>query len=243
LLHGPQCDAARLTFALPSECAAQLADGSAGIGLVPVGALIDNPLTIYGDLGIACRGPVRSILLISKTPPERIRTLATDASSRSSALLARIVLDRRYGVEPALAVRPPSMAGMLADSDACLLIGDPALRLDPAALRIAGFHVLDLGAEWTGMTGLPMVFAVWAGQPGLLDSKVFSDSWRFGMDHLDAIVAHEAPRRGLAPELARRYLTEHIVYRLGEPELAGMRLYMNYASEIVQSPVPAAGLS
>jgi len=46
---------------------------------------------------------------------------------------------------------------MLDRADAALIIGDPALRLDPCTLP---YHVADLGQEWTAMTGLPMVFAV-----------------------------------------------------------------------------------
>ena len=49
---------------------------------------------------------------------------------------------------------------MLAECDAALVIGDPALRVDPAKLP---YFTMDLGAEWVAWTGLPMVFAVWAG--------------------------------------------------------------------------------
>ena len=42
------------------------------------------------------------------------------------------------------------------------MIGDPALFLDHEA---AGLTKIDLGAEWTRMTGLPFVWAFWAGRP------------------------------------------------------------------------------
>ena len=58
---------------------------------------------------------------------------------------------------------------MLRIADAALMIGDPALRIDPAALP---WHVYDLGAEWVEMTGLPMVFAVWAGRKGTVTRGV-----------------------------------------------------------------------
>ena len=118
-------------------------------------------LEYFRGTGIACHGPVRSILLISKVPFNRIRTLATDAASRTSVMLARVILAEKYGVEPKLISRPADLAAMLGEADAALLIGDPALRLDPATLP---FETLDLGAEWTSMTGLPMVFAVWGGR-------------------------------------------------------------------------------
>ncbi len=52
---------------------------------------------------------------------------------------------------------------MLAKADAALIIGDPALRVDPEDLP---YQCLDLGGEWVNMTGLPMVFAVWSALAG-----------------------------------------------------------------------------
>src|SRR5207248_359598 len=104
----------------------------------------------------ACRGPVRSILLIAKCPAPEIRTLAADTSSRTSVELARVILSRRYGAMPVRIPHAPDLPAMLRAADAALIIGDPALALDPAHLP---YRVYDLGAEWVEMTGLPMVFA------------------------------------------------------------------------------------
>ena len=57
---------------------------------------------------------------------------------------------------------------MLGEADAALIIGDAALRVDPATLP---FETLDLGEEWTTMTGLPMVFAVWAGRKEVMQDR------------------------------------------------------------------------
>ena len=58
--------------------------------------------------GIACEGPVRSILLISRLPLTDIRTLAVDSSSRTSVALARILLAERYGCRPRFAAHEAS---------------------------------------------------------------------------------------------------------------------------------------
>ncbi len=245
MLHGAEREAVDLSFALPAVCADRLKNGQADIGLVPVGALLDQNLSIYRGAGIACRGPVRSILLISKVPFGAIRKLALDSSSRSSVLLARIILARRYGAFPDLTVCAPVMADMLEQSDACLIIGDPALLLDPAQLVESGFNVADLGAEWVEMTGLPMVFAVWAGRPDLIDERVFIASWRYGMERIEEVAAAGSAERGVTVELAREYLTRHIAFDLGEREYAGMNLYLQHAAEIVGKPVanPVSELS
>ena len=88
--------------------------------------------------------------------------------------------------------RAPDLAGMLGEADGALIIGDPALRIDPEATP---FHVYDLGREWTEMTGLPMVFAVWAGPRECVTPQVaaaFQESCAFGLRNLERIVAEEA---------------------------------------------------
>jgi len=118
---------------------------------------------------------------------------------------------------------------MLAEADAALIIGDPALHIDPAATPYA---CLDLGGEWTAWTGLPMVFAVWSARPQLIQpayTQAFRDSLRYGLDHMDDIVRRESPRRGVPPELTRAYLTRHIVFELGERDYEGMHRYLELA--------------
>jgi chorismate dehydratase len=94
--------------------------------------------------------------------------------------------------------------------------------------------VLDLGKEWTEMTGLPMVFAVWAARAGVSkqDPKPFTDSLRFGQEHMDDIVREWYPKLGLSEALVREYLTRNIVFELGEREYAGLQTFLQYASEL-----------
>ena len=231
MLHGHERDRYDLSFSIPAECADRLAARTAEIGIVPSIEAARQQLEIIPGAGIACRGPVRSILLVTKVSPDRIRKLATDSSSRSSAMLARIVLARRYGAEPEVVSLPPDLPAMLEAADAALVIGDPALRLDPKRLPWAS---LDLGAEWCEMTGLPMVFAVWACHSGYSTPEAaadFASSCRFGLENLDEIVRLEAPARDLSEALAREYLTRNIVFELGEREYEGMRLFVRYARE------------
>lgn len=241
MLHGPQRDLFDLSFSVPSECADRLAQGAAEIGLVPSIELTRQTLEILPGAGIACRGAVRSILLISKVPFAGIRTLAADSSSRTSVALSRIILAHKYGVEPLLYSEKPDLVRMLEHADACLIIGDPALLLDPAGIP---FHVLDLGAEWTQMTGLPMVFAVWAARPDAVTKapEPFLESLQFGLDHLDDIVRREHENRQITAGLAREYLTHSIVFQLGEAEYQGLDHFLTYALEL-SSPNQMTGVS
>jgi len=230
MLHGKQRGLFDLEFALPAECADRLASGAADIGIVPSFELTRQDLEIIPGTGIGCHGPVRSILLVSRPPVEEIRTLAMDSSSRTSVELTRVILERRYGVTPETVSHVPDLLAMLEVADAALVIGDPALHIDPASQP---YHVLDLGAEWVEMTGLPMVFAVWAGRRGVVSPELagaFLESFQYGREHMEDIVAAESVVRGFAPELVREYLVRHIVHGLGERDYEGMRMFLSYAT-------------
>lgn len=231
LLHGPRQDLFELTFRVPSECADLVASGAADIGNIPVIELFRQDLEKVPGIGVATRGDVRSILLISKRPLAAIRTLAADTSSRTSVALTRIVLSRRYGVEPRFQPCAPDLAGMLDQADAALIIGDPALRLDLSSLP---YEVVDLGQEWVELTGLPMVFAVWGGRKEYITAEVIKalvESCRFGREHLEDIVKIEGTARGIPEALAREYLTRHIVNELGPQEYEGLDLFLRFARE------------
>jgi predicted solute-binding protein len=227
--HGPQKGLFDLDFRLPSACADQVASGAADIGIVPCFELTRQDLEVIPGAGIACHGPVRSILLVSRRPAAEIRTLAVDSSSRTSVQLARVILERRYGAEYTAIPHRPDLEAMLRVAHAALIIGDPALRLDPQRLP---YEVHDLGGEWVEMTGLPMVFAVWAARKGVATPEVmeaFRGSCRYGLEHMDEIVTAESARLGFAPELVRDYLTSHIVHELGPRDYQGMDLFLRYA--------------
>ena len=242
MTEGPQRDSVELQFAVPSECAKRVEAGAADIGLVPIIEMDRQGLSAVPSVGIACHGPVRSILLVSKTPFGQIRTLAGDSNSRTSVELARIILGRRYGAEPVVVPMAPDLGSMLDRADAALLIGDSALAVEPHELGLA---CLDLGGEWCEMTGLPFVFAMWAGPPSQVTSgvtEVLEASCAYGLSELDRIIDEESARRPLRRSLIERYLTSHIVYRLGEREHTGAGLYLRYARELDGAAVGAEGL-
>lgn len=238
MLHGPQKELFDVSFAVPSECADRVARGESDIGIVPVIEVERLGLEWIPGTGIACRGAVRSILLISKVPPSEIRTLAADTSSRTSVMLARVILAERHGCNPTLIPHAPELAPMLETADAALIIGDPALKLDPQELP---FLVYDLGQEWFELTGLPMVFAVWAGPREVMTPDLpaaFAASYRYGAEHLNEVVRQEGPPRGISEERAHEYLTRYIAFELGDSEHAGMRMFLDKCAQLESAPAP-----
>jgi chorismate dehydratase len=215
LVHGLAGDPAfEITTDLPSEVAERLHAGTIDVGMIPSIEYARGAYAIVPGIAIASRGPVRSVNLYLRRGLDQIRRVALDTSSRSSVALARILLRERLGRDPEYVDRPPDPDAMLAEADAALVIGDPALYADTDAER------LDLGEGWQILTGLPFVFAFWAGRAAAL---------RSGLAELPRIaLAYNGHGAGRA-ELNESYLRSNIVYALGPEELAGLAEFFRRA--------------
>jgi chorismate dehydratase len=113
-----------------------------------------------------------------------------------------------------------------------LIIGDTALFLDHEA---AGAAKIDLGEEWTAMTGLPFVYACWTGWPGAVtphDVTVLQRARDAGATQSDAVAAAYYPDDTPRQAVARRYLRDNIQYVLGNDAVEGLRTFYRYASEL-----------
>src|SRR5262245_19350510 len=154
LLAGLDRDA-RVVAAVPALLSKALAAGELDAALLPVAEAIRGVgVGFLGHHGIASEGPVASVLLFLKRPLAEVRTVVLDAASRTGAALSRHLVER--GASGPVRFRTAARPGPDPDSeeaDAVLVIGDPALE---AARRWKG-EVLDLGQEWTRLTGLPFV--------------------------------------------------------------------------------------
>jgi chorismate dehydratase len=229
--HGAQRDRFDLSFTTPARCADALRSGEADVGIIPsIEYQRIAGLQIVPGVSIASKSVVKSVLLLSNRPAEEIESVALDTSSRTSAALVEILLRKFYGRPWRSIPLDPDPEAMLRQADAALLIGDPALVYrGPAA------HVYDLASEWRKFTGLPFVFALWAGpEKARLGEHVeaFLASRDYGVAHVDEIAAEYASQLGLSAADLRAYLTENINYSLDEENLAGLRLFYRLATEM-----------
>lgn len=232
-----------ISYTLPSACAQSLADGTADIGIIPAAAYTEIPeLLVLPEVAIASRRAVRSILLVSKVPIEQVRTVALDTSSMTSVALTKLLFEKWLGGGRTFTAMAPDIERMLAEHDAGLLIGDPALMVDRAR-----YHTVDLAEEWIRHAGKPFVFAFWAVRkdalqhaPSLDLPAVFQNSRDRGLEPANLnVIAHEwAPRLAIGEAEVRAYLTQNIHYQLDAGCLEGLRLFYRYAAEI--GALPAA---
>lgn len=231
LVHGldRRPDLFSLRFDPPSRCAVLLHEGAIDVGMIPAIEYCRGPeYRIVPGMAIVSSGTVASVALFTKVPVEQIRTIAADTSSRTSNALLRILCAERFGIRPAFTPMAPDPDAMLAAHDAALIIGDPALYLDPAA---AGVEKVDLGDEWSRMTGLPFVWAFWAGRPGVVSPAAVAavrEARDAGVAASDAIAAaYCGPARAA---LGKAYLRDNIQYDLGERQVEGVRAYYGLAA-------------
>jgi predicted solute-binding protein len=217
----------------PAELADALHRRELDAGLVPVAeVLLHDQYDIVDGIGVVSRGPVRSVFLAHRVPIAKIRRVAVDPNSRSSAWLVRVVLECRYGLAPEY--YPRVNGTTLAEHEAMLVFGDEAITV---AGKDRFTPALDLGEEWTEWTGLPFVYAVWAVQadrrqePG--DRRPLVERLReakaAGLAHLEDVI-----RAGTEGTEGRRrdYLTRCIRYDLGDAEKAGIRKFQDYLHEL-----------
>jgi len=202
--NGPLRGRYDLSFTVPSLCAEELRSGTADIAIIPAIEYqrIDN-LVMLPEMAVAARGEVRSILVLSKKPIEQARRLALDTSSRSSVALTRLLCKGFWRITPEFIDAAPDPAAMLAEADAALVIGDPALairiKVDALAAKapdakgcgcadesapikndqivpgIDTLFVYDVADQWREWTGKPCVLAIWAGRRDAVTPEVVAD--------------------------------------------------------------------
>jgi chorismate dehydratase len=233
--HGELRQRFTIHYTVPAACAQELRAGVADIGIIPVIAYQTIPdLVVIPGVSIAAKGPVRSILLVSKVPIEQIKTVAADSSSRTSVALCRVLFRKWMGGQRHFTAMEPKLDTMLQDADAALIIGDPALAVDRTK-----YLCYDLAEEWQKHTGKPFVFAFWAVRKAALEGRkdypdlaeLFQRSRDHGCKNVPALAQEWAHRVGISEEAVRSYLGESIHYDLDAEKLDGMRLFFEYAAE------------
>jgi len=232
LLHGLAHDRMRVSLAEPSDLARQLYEDEADVGLCPVVPLATHGgFEVVPNVAIGCDGAVRSIRIVGDVPIQEAEELMLDAASRTSVVLARLIVRHLCGGrEPKLCARPArEIIESVRGKSVGLLIGDAALEVEG---RFA--HELDLGQAWKDMTGLPFVFAVWAARPGTLsdaDRSLIQESLRVGLEARPAIAQAWMRGHGGDAENHLSYLTENIRYDFDEAAQAGLHEFLRRASE------------
>lgn len=241
----------RLVRETPDVLNGLLLSGELDIGPISLVPALQHAeeLLVLRDLAVGSDGPVLSVVLVSTRPIEELdgAHIALGSTSRTSVVLAQMLLAQRYEVKASYETTPPDLPAMLRVADAAVLIGDPALRATYEAPAL-GLHVLDLGAAWREWTGLPMVFAVWAARKDFAAAhpeqvQAVQESFRASLTHSLAHVEDVAERAARwepfdATTLATYFRT--LDFSLGDRQLEGVAEFSRRAAVLGAVPSGAA---
>ena len=260
--HGPLAGRYDLSFTPPSLCAEALRSGAADVAIIPaVEYQRMEGMVMLPDMAVATKGEVRSILLLAKKPIESARRIALDTNSRSSVALTRLLCRGLWRISPEFVDAAPDPAAMLADADAALLIGDPALRVkldvenlaarqpgsnscgaEPGGQPVRGvdrLYVYDVARQWQQMTGKPCVLATWVGRRKVITPEIVADflaSKEYGLSRIGEIAETAALTLDMPPRYLETYLRDNIDFSLDADNLDGLRCYFDMCAEAQLTP-------
>ena len=219
-------------FDVPAKCAELLHEGRVDLGLIPAIEYLRGQYAIVPDISIASDGPVATVAVFTRKPIRDVQTIALDLSSRTSVALTRVLCAKHWQITPKFTPADPDLEAMLGRADAALVIGDPAFEIDPLERDVTK---IDLGAEWKALTGLPFVYAMWAGRPGAATPehcRALQQARDGGVAHLEEIARQVGGGNAGLEQRALEYLRDNLRYGLGRSEQAGLRKFHELAAEI-----------
>ena len=221
VFFGLEADVEEVT-GVPTELNELLLEG--GVELAPISSIAyarnADQLRVLPRLCVSSEGAVDSIQLVSRTPPERVRSIAVTPESATSVVLARVLLPDAEQVP------------LGEEAEATLLIGDAALR---SAFEDPAPHY-DLGRLWAERTALPMVFAVWACPDPVPDGVAELEqeliaSVRLARAQPERLAHEAAARYGYPAGFLARYF-DKLRYSFGPRERAGLHMVLELAQEV-----------
>ncbi|HTV76209.1 MAG TPA: menaquinone biosynthesis protein [Candidatus Baltobacteraceae bacterium] len=209
-----------LLFAPPSKLAEMLRRGELDAALVSITeVLFHDHYDVMDGISIASLGEVYSVLLAHKKPLEQAAEIYCDTASLTGLNLMKVLLAEK-NIFPEF--KPLENYKMAKEKDFVLLIGNPAIDFQRAPHE---HEIYDLGAEWTEMTKLPFVYAVWALRRGIENRELrreLREAKNFGIDTMDAIIE---TREEYDEDFRRDYFEWNIHYHLAADEKRGIEKF------------------
>ncbi|MCU0377682.1 MAG: menaquinone biosynthesis protein [Bacteroidales bacterium] len=215
----------------PSECADRLITGASDIGLIPVAMIASmKEYHIISDYCLSTLGEVRTVLLVSNTPFEKVRKIYLDYRSRSSVALCRILAAKAWKREFQWLPAPEDFdITAMTPGEAAVMIGD---RCFEYAKCFA--HKTDLGLEWKKLTGLPFVFACWVSSTQLPEEFItlFNKALKEGIDRKNEAVALLTDDAVATPAEVIDYLNNNIDFHLDKTKKVALSRFIGYINEL-----------
>lgn len=209
----------------PAKIAEMLLRDEIDIGLIPVVMIPElKENHICTNFCIASDGPVASVCLFSEVPIDKIKKVLLDYQSRTSVLLAEILFEKHWKINPVFEPATPEFIDQIGGTTAAVVIGDRALHQ-----RTVSNYIYDLGEAWKDMTGLPFVFAAW------ISNKLLDPSWIERFNEANAFGIQNIPT--VLEQITdhffdfKKYYINHLSYTLDENKMKGLHLFLQMLAD------------
>lgn len=214
-----------LTADHPAECAAKLVSGKVDIGLIPVAALpLMKEYYIITDYCLGAYGKVRTVMLLSNNPFDKIKKINLDYRSRSSVTLARILAKNSWKKEFLWNNTTEDFDFVnIPGDEAVVLIGDRCFEYENRFK-----YKIDLAEEWYNFTGLPFAFACWTANRKLDTGfiKEFNEALGTGVRNIPAVVEKYGKSGTIKGKDLTIYLTKNMNFDLNEDKRKAINLFL-----------------
>ena len=199
-------------------------------------------LSLIRDIGIVGRESVGSVLLFGNRPIETMRDIALPSDSSTSNMLMRWILKQR-SLDPKYVKMGPDMDSMLDECDGALIIGDRAIS---AAINNPDLVRMDLGREWVEITGLPMVFGVFAARKDS-DGHSISRARELMLGNYNIFLEQEEVRNIVISDASKKvclsverigeYYDNEVSNLLGPESIKGLSVFLEEVCEVESDPL------
>jgi chorismate dehydratase len=215
----------------PAECAAKLSDDQVDIGLIPVAALpLIKEYHIITDYCLGAYGKVRTVLLLSNSPLNEIKSINLDYRSKSSITLARILAKDFWKQEFKWNNTAAGFDFINIEKDSgIVLIGDQCVEYETRFT-----YKIDLAEEWYRFTGLPFAFACWTSNKKLDKDFLydFNNALALGVNNIPGVVAKYGKTGIIRENDLMIYLTEYMDFKLNDDKRKAIKLFLELMSEL-----------
>ncbi|MCQ2973895.1 MAG: menaquinone biosynthesis protein [Bacteroidales bacterium] len=209
----------------PSECARMLVENECDISLIPVGAIprLTKPYKIISDYCIGAENKVRTVLLVSDSPIEKVKGIYLDYQSATSVRLIKILAKYFWKISPEWLKTEPEYENNIEIEKAGIIIGDRCFT------KRKYKYEYDLAEEWIKFTGFPFVFASWVTTKDLSSDfkQKFNEAIKIGVSDINKVI-NFYKNKFIKEFEPLEYYTKNISFYLSEQKVIGMNKFLEY---------------
>lgn len=213
----------------PAESARKLIADEVDISLIPIGALIDMPrYQIVSDYCIGAVGKVNTVKIFSEVPLQEVENLFLDYQSRTSVLLAKLLIEKHWNFKMNYLNGYPGYQKEIVGKTAGLVIGDRAIRL------LGKFkYEYDLSEAWYQWQKRPFVFATWVSNKPVSKENIaiLNECFKSGLEKVDLMIERYSHLNSANFDV-ETYFKENISYDLNNDKKKALDVFISLAKSL-----------